>query len=168
MEGLALLSFQGIFGSKPVLGHVTQTSVHLRKRITYRNSFQNMFSGAMRPDIGGTVITGNFSMNRFVMVTMAIWFCGVVGFGGFISVTTTAGFLSSSGPRGGNDWLAVVIPVGMVIFGVALVGIGRHLARHEAQFITAFLTQTLDATPKTRNAISALQGGTAPTDAELG
>ena len=151
-ENSALLSLAGVFGNKPFLGRVTETSLHLRKRIAYRNSFQSMFSGTMRPSNGGTVITGDFAMHPFVIVFMAVWFCGVLGIGGTLAIATIAHLFSGAEPRGDHDWLGIVAPVGMAIFGVALVAVGRYIARQEAQFITDFLTRTLDAAPNPSNA----------------
>jgi len=47
-ERRALISFTAIFGSKRVVGWVTETSMRLRTRIYYRISGQIYITGAMR------------------------------------------------------------------------------------------------------------------------
>ena len=89
-------------------------------------------------------------MHPFVTVFMAIWFCGVLGIGGTLSIASIVRLLFASQPRSDGDWWGAVIPLLMAGFGVVLVIAGRHLARNEAQFITDFLTRTLEATTSVR------------------
>jgi hypothetical protein len=141
-ERSALFSFSSLFGSRPVIGRVNSSSIRLRKRIGYRNSFQTFLTAAMRPHGTGTIIQGKFSMHTFTRVFMPIWFGGVALFG-------VAGLLLSiftrSSAQSPNTWLFLLIAPGMLLFGFVLARFGRYLARDEARFLADFLRHTLDA-----------------------
>ena len=140
-----LFSKGGLFGSKPVIGRVTESSLRLRKRIAYRNSFQRFLTATMRPESGGTVITGKVAMHPFVRVFMTVWFGGVILIGGALFVSSIGSVLSSSGSQAHNAWLGLIILPAMIVFGYALVRLGGYLARDETGFLTDFLIRTLDA-----------------------
>ena len=150
-ERLAHFSLAGFFGSRPVVGQVTESSLRLRKRIGYRNTFQTFLTATMRPEAGGTVISGEFAMHPFVRVFMLIWFGGIIIIGGTMFVATASSMLSGSG-QGQNTWMGVVIPTAMLAFGFGLVRLGRFLARTESRFLTDFLVQTLNAHEQNRAA----------------
>ena len=151
-EPSAFFSLASSFGSKPVVGRITETSLRLRKRIGYRNSFQSFLAATLRPEAGGTVISGEVGMHEFVKVFMFIWFGGVILIGGTMFVATVGKILFGSGNQHENVWMGVVIPPVMLIFGFGLVRFGRYLARDEARFLTDFLVQTLNAHPQDRAA----------------
>ena len=44
-----------------------------------------------------------------------------------------------------NAWIGLLITPAMLVFGLALVGLGRLLARQEAAFLVEFLVSKLDA-----------------------
>src|SRR4051812_21410120 len=96
-ERSALFSFAGLFGSRPVVGRVTESSLRLRKRIGYRNSFQSFLTATMRPEAGGTLISGDVAMHPFVRVFMFVWFGGVVLIGGTMFLATVGSLLFGSG-----------------------------------------------------------------------
>jgi hypothetical protein len=123
--------FKGLFGSKPVIGRVTTSSLRLRKRIRYRNSFQSYLTATMRKEGGGSVISGKIAMDPAVWVFLGVWLGLPTLFGGMLSIFAVASMIS--GHRQPNQWLGVIIPVGMIAFGLALVPIGRFLARNEGR-----------------------------------
>jgi hypothetical protein len=151
-ERSALFSLAGLFGSRPVVGRVTETSLRLRKRIGYRNSFQSYLAATLRSEAGGTVISGEVAMHPFVRVFMFIWFSGVVLIGGTMFVATVGTMLFSAGSQHQNAWMGAVIPPLMLAFGFGLVRFGRYLARDETRFLRDFLIQTLDAHAQDRAA----------------
>lgn len=152
VERSPLFSVAGLFGSKPVIGRVTETSLRLRKRIGYQNSFQSFLVATLRGEAGGTVISGEFAMHPFVNAFMFVWFGGVILIGGtgFLAAVGTIFFVSGSQRQ--TAWMGVVIPPLMLAFGFGLVRFGRYLARDEARFLTDFLAQTLDAKAQNRPA----------------
>ena len=135
-------SVLGFFGSKPVQGWVTESSLRLRKRIRYNNSGQIFFTGTMRQYGRGTLITGSFAEHPFVRVSTALWFGGMTLGGGILFIATIGEMLFSH-PRHG-EWLGIVVPPVMLIFGSGLVKFCRFLARHEPEFLTDFIMTTLD------------------------
>jgi hypothetical protein len=151
-ERSAFFSLAGLLGSKPVAGRVTESSLRLRKRIGYRNSFQSFLTATMQQELGGTVISGEVGMHPFVRVSMFIWFGGVILIGGTIFAASISSMIFGSGSLRQNAWLGAVIPPVMLAFGYGLIRFGRYLARHDARFLTDFLIQTLDARERNRAA----------------
>lgn len=79
-------------------------------------------------------------MHPLVKGFMLIWFGGVILIGGTVFWTTV--------------WTqdAVVgsaVPVGMFVFGVALVSFGRYLSRDDSQTLMSLLAKKLDAVTTT-------------------
>jgi hypothetical protein len=151
-ERSALFSLTSLFGSRAVIGRVTDTSLRLRKRIRYRNSFQSHLTATLRPEAGGTVISGEVAMHPFVRVFMFIWFGGVILIGGTMFVAAIGTIFFGSGSQHQNAWMGAVIPPVMLVFGFGLLRFGRYLARDETRFLTDFLIQTLKAHAQDRAA----------------
>lgn len=125
-------SFIAFTGKKPALGWVTDSAFRIRKRISGRDSFQRILSAKMRPDGSGTVISGKFAMHPFVQAFMFIWFGGV-------SIGMVVSMLSAFN---GQFDSGLLIPPGMLIFGLAMVFYGRE---DEKAFLVDFVKQTLNA-----------------------
>lgn len=122
------------FGSKPVIGRASESSLRLRKRIFYNNSFQSILVATMRPEQRGTIISGTCGMRPVVRIGMLIWFAGVI----LIGLPVAFSMLRT------HDSMGVAIPVGLLVFGFALIKFGRYLARNETRFLKDFLIQTLN------------------------
>jgi hypothetical protein len=141
---LAAQSEWAIFGTGPVVGKVGEKSFRLRKRLKMmtRNSFQTYLFARLSSEGMSTRLTCRFGMHPFVIAFMIVWFSGV-----------TAGAAGSlvSGLRhhsnGAMPSAVTLVPWGMVVFGIVLVGVGRAMARGERQFLLDFLRQTVDARP---------------------
>lgn len=89
----------------------------------------------------GTLIEGEFRMHPFVRVFMIVWFSLLAVPSVIMLISVFAGQADvQDGP------LALVLPAGMVAFGVALVKFGRWLGRSEETAIVAFLKSTLETT----------------------
>src|SRR5262245_4778015 len=143
IDGGSLL--RSAFGSKPVIGHASESALQLRKRIGYRNSFQTVLRASLQPDGQGTRISGKAGMHPVVPVFLLLWL-GVVGvFGIVLAVGALSGSMKVDGPALSNGWVAVAMPAVMFAFGLVLLWFGRRLARDEARFLTDFLIATLDA-----------------------
>lgn len=89
----------------------------------------------------GTLIEGEFRMHPFVRVFMIVWF-SLLGVPSVIMLISV--FAGQADIQDGP--LALVLPAGMVAFGVALVKFGRWLGRSEETAIVAFLKSTLETT----------------------
>ena len=130
--------------TKPVIGSINGSSLRLRKRIEYRNSFQTSLSAEMHREGTGTAIVGEFAMHPLVVGFMALWFTGVVFFGILAGLAKLASAQPGSTLHASDDaGIVLFVPPGMLIFGIGLVMFGRFLARQEARFITDFLVRTL-------------------------
>ncbi len=125
----------GMYGNKAVAGKVRRDSLRLRERIWYRNSFQTFLFAKLVPQAQGTLIVGRLGMHWLVLTFMAVWLGGALSF--------AVGWLLASlrGDAVGGPPFAIL--VFFPVFGVALCGFGRFLARHEAQFLTYFLVETV-------------------------
>jgi hypothetical protein len=131
-----------LFGSRPVVGHVSGRSVHLRKRIGYGNSFQTVLVGRLEESDGRTVFRGNAGMHRLVAIFMGLWFCGVVLIGGLVFVSAIGELLA-----GGGRPLVLIAPPLMLAAGVGLVRFGRWLARDEERFLVDFVAEVINSPP---------------------
>jgi hypothetical protein len=141
-EQLGLFSVAGL---NPVIGEVTESSLRLRKRIGYRNSFQTYLTAALRPTSGGTVLSCDLATHPLVRMFMYFWF-------GIVALVGAPAYLALLGPVTcgpamveEHALIGLLVPPTMLAFGLALVGLGRFLARDEADFLVEFLARTLDA-----------------------
>jgi hypothetical protein len=140
----ALISWALFYGSKPVVGYAKETSFWLMQRKRYGNSFKPLLTASMRPEDGGTLISGTFAMHPLVRAFLFLWFGGALIMGGILFVFVVSGTLTQLEPHQ-NTWLAVVVPPLVLAGGFGLIGFGRYLARNESKFLKDFLIQTLIA-----------------------
>ena len=134
-------SWSGYAGSRPIVGKFRDASFRLQKRRYYHNSFAPFFYGQFIPSGRETLIEGEFRIRRAVKVSMTVWFS-------LLAVLSVALLVQEVSRRGGfkADWpLVLLIPAGMVVFGVALIKFGQWLGRTEERAIVAFLKSTLEA-----------------------
>jgi hypothetical protein len=129
-----------LFGKKPVIGRVSETSLRLRKRMRGKNSFQTLLTAKVFQDPGRTRFECRFGMHPAVIAFMAFWFGAVlaIGAGAIIEASGIAVALSIAEP------MVVLGPLAMVAFGIGLVVIGRYSSRDHQQFLTEFLRSTVD------------------------
>jgi hypothetical protein len=149
-DRLAGFSLPALFGSNPVIGRVTATSLRIHKRIGYRNSFQTCLTATMRAEAGGTLISGKFGMHPFVRFFMGFWFGGIILIGGSFSVVVAISLFPGSGHYYHDAWMGLVGPPVILAFGIGLVRFGRFLTRDESKFLTDFLVHALNARDRNR------------------
>jgi hypothetical protein len=128
-----------LFSSWPVVGRVSGRSVRLRKWVFHGNSFQTLLTGSFEEALGGAVFHGNAGMRPIVRTYMAVWFGGVV-LGWAVCLACALAW-----PAGGGQLMALVVPPLMLAGGVAMVRVGRWLARGEEQFLVAFMEEVIEA-----------------------
>jgi len=133
--------FWMIFGSRPLVGRVGESSFNLRKRIRGRNSFQTIARGIIQQDSGHTRLRCQFGVHPAAVGFMILWFGALSFFGGADIMNAIAGWSSSSA----RSLIAHTGAVVMFAFGLAVVGICRFSARHEQSEILKILTTTLEA-----------------------
>jgi hypothetical protein len=142
-----------VFGTSPVVGKVDEKSFRLRKRLkASHNSFQTHLFARLSSEGRSTRLTCRFGMHPFVVIFMIVWLGGV-----------TAGAIGSlvfglrQYSNGTMPSAAGLVPWGMALFGVALVGIGRRMARGEREFLLDFLRRTVEAQPDVSRSMARVQ-----------
>jgi hypothetical protein len=140
IDGGVMVSLFGL-GSKPVIGSVSEASFMLRRRIRYRNSFQTFLTATMRPELGGTVISGACAMHPLVRIFNVVWLGGVALFGRTIFLASGWNVLSGKSGGSRETLLSMIIPLIMLTFGIGLVRFGRYLARNDPRFLVDFLME---------------------------
>ena len=128
----------------PLRGRVTERGFWVRKTILYRNSFQTEAHGRWFAEGNGTRIEVQLGVSRFVPAFLALW----------ISILLVAWLALAVSPGGSGGatrpedvWVAHWLPPLMILFGIALLGFGRWLARNESRDLIEFLSRTFECPP---------------------
>jgi hypothetical protein len=130
-------SFKAL-AKQAAVGAVTESRVTLQRSIPLiQNSFKPFFVGTFRRRDGGVILSGVFRMHRAVQIFMTFWF----GFCLLWTVITTVAVLAN--PQ--NPPLLPFFGLGMIVFGVALVLIGKWLARNDIAWLSAVISKALPA-----------------------
>ena len=126
-----------------VVGSIDGDSFRIRKKIYYRNSFQQYLHCQMSDAGGGTRIHGETrEMNLKWLIYAACAVVALAFFGVLITMLQHRTTLHDVplflliGP-------ALVVPL-LAAIGVGAVSLGRHLARNEQQYLADFLKRTLE------------------------
>jgi hypothetical protein len=138
-----IFSLSGYKGSKPVLATFDGNRFKLWKRIYYRNDFRPYFYGTLVPQDRGCRIEGYFDVDRWMKFFVWFWLAFVVLAGVLPTIIATA-----SQPIRGDAWIGVIVPLGLILFGIFLPKFGRWLARDQETFLKEFVETTLAATPE--------------------
>src|SRR5262249_21960139 len=104
--------------------------------IGYRNSFQTFLFGGLVADGRKTRIIARSGMHPFAALFMAMWLVAVASFAA-VSVAGVVGTESAVA-----QGVLTFVPLLMLVFGFALVGAGRWIARNERAALIAFLERT--------------------------
>jgi len=134
-----IFSFSGYKGSKPVLSKFNGNEFKLWKRRYYRNSFAPFFFGNLSREERGTRVEGRFGMDPYVKGFMIVWLSLAVVFSSPIFFSTLAH------PIHGDDWTGILIPAGLVCFGILLPKFGQLIGKREERYLREFLETTLAA-----------------------
>ncbi|KAF2516589.1 hypothetical protein [Flavobacterium foetidum] len=105
--------------TKPYLGRVYDSRFEIKKNITYRNSFLPLIKGEIREDLNGTKINVKMQLHTFVKVFMIVWLGGVSL--ALLGVIFTVMFSNESALEA---LPGLLIPLGMLLFGTAMVSFG--------------------------------------------
>jgi hypothetical protein len=122
-----------------VIGSIGETSFRIRKRIFYRNSFQASLSGKLIDDNGQTRVHCRVGLHPFVTTFLTVWI-GIVLIGCIWMIVSLA-----SGAIPLNRSPQAAVPFLMLAGGVAILKVGQHLSRDEADFLVDLVRKTLDA-----------------------
>jgi hypothetical protein len=142
-EKRTIFSLSGYKGSKPVIRWFDGYQFYLHKRRYWHNSFAPLFFGNLVSRDHGTTIEGYFDMPRFAKTFMRIWTAGVVLLGSPIFALTLVDLLKGSHHTEGSAAVGLLVPPGMVLFGLFMPKVGLWLSRNEESFIVEFLRENL-------------------------
>jgi hypothetical protein len=134
-----------ILSSAPIVGRIGETSLRLRKRIWYSNSFQTWLSAELVDEGSRTRLRCRFGLHPFTRIFTAIWFSGVVLIGSTVFVGTMAAWLQDRLPLTPQNLIGLLVPPGMLAVGILTYSIGRFFARNERRFLLEFLRDTIGA-----------------------
>lgn len=136
-----IFSLSGYKGSKPLLVKFNGNQFRLWKRRYYRNDFAPYFFGTFSPDSQGARLVGHFAMDHWVKIFIRIW----LAFAIVLSLPVLIATLSRTNQ--GSAWVGVLVPLGLVLFGIFLPKFGRWMGKGEEKFIREYLQNTLSAQP---------------------
>lgn len=128
-----------LFGKKPAIGGPSGDGFELRKRISYRNSFQARLLLELAPQGRGARLRCRIGMHPLAKGFMLVWLGIVTSFALIFPAEVLRG------PDAGPQLLFAFAPLGMLAFGIGLVVLGRKIASGEHDFLRDFVKTTLDA-----------------------
>jgi hypothetical protein len=131
-------------GMRPIIGRISETSFTLRVRQGYRNSFRTLLRGTMQEESRQTRIHCRIGIDPFVRVFILTWLAIIALVAGAMMASAVSLLLHGQTSAAGS-LAAILAPVGMLCFGIALTRFGRYLARDQQQDLIEFLTRRLDA-----------------------
>jgi hypothetical protein len=134
----------GLRRSNKIEGTISGVRLRARKRIFYRNSFQIQLSADLIEEGGHTRIVCRFGMRPAVIAFLIIWFGVVIFIGAGGIVGSVIDFISGSGPEA---LVGIFIPAMMIVFGLIILVVARYLGARERLLLTAFVRETLKASP---------------------
>jgi hypothetical protein len=128
-----------------ISGDVDKDRIHLfmvHKDLT--NSFSPHFYGKLRVSPSGTMINGRFTIARFVMAFLGVWF-GVIGVVMFMVTPSSIGALVTGRSPVLNPVLGAFFPPFLLACGLFMLHWGYQLGRNDKAHIVNFLQHTLNA-----------------------
>jgi len=138
-------SLSGYKGNQPLLGKVGESTFRVQKRKFYRNDFAGQFYGRFVPERGGTKIEGYFDSPLWARYFMRIWLTFAVLVGTLIFVKTVIDVVVGSHHMSGDQWVGLVVPPVLVLFGIVLPKVGRLLGKSNERFILEHVQTTVAA-----------------------
>jgi hypothetical protein len=134
-----------VHSTKPVVGHVEDTSFRICKRLeAVSNPLQAHLWGELLLDEDDrTRVRCRFGVDLLVVGGMTMWFVFALIAGGTLAIPTI-GFLLRGGALA-EAWSHIALAAIMPACGVAFVGLGLFAARNEPQFLLDFLRDTIAA-----------------------
>ncbi len=124
-------------GTYPVVAWRSGRSFRLRKRISYRNSFQTILTVSLVAEGNQTRARCRTGLHPFCIVFLAVWFGGIgySEYAVFESVLDHA-YVGAAAPT---------IPAMLAALGAGLVYFGRWISRDEGDFLVEWVRNSLDA-----------------------
>jgi len=140
VEHLRSATRRSVFSSlaeQSAVGSVKKNGVSLQRNIPMvGNSFKPFFRGRFIERDGKVYLTGRFTMHWLVKIFMTIWF------GAILSGTLLSLFQAMVKQKMELVTFALA-PMGMLVFGVALVWVGKWFARNDIEWLSAVISKAL-------------------------
>jgi hypothetical protein len=127
LERLALVSFSGYAGERPIIARFFGSQFRMHRRRHYRNGFAPFLYGEVKATSEGSEISGEFRLPAFTRIVMALWFALVLA--------DSVGLAMSSHA----DARALLTAFAMPLVGGAMAFLGRYIAHHDPAFIRRYL-----------------------------
>jgi hypothetical protein len=146
-ERLTIFSLSGYRGHKAVLGSVSATEFRLHKRRYWHNDFAPVLYGNVISAGRGSRIEGYWGIPKGTRRFMRVWLILATIFSAPIFLASIWGIITGHTALQGSEYIGLLVPSGLVLFGFLLPKVGAVLSAAEKPFLLAFLEQTLVATP---------------------
>jgi hypothetical protein len=140
-----LFSFSGYKGEKPILGIVSGNEFCLHKRRYWRNDFGPLLYGRIVSEARSSRIEAYWGIQRWTRLFMRVWLVFAALIGIPIFVTSLHQLLSGVPTFQGDLYVGLLVPPGMVLFGVLLPRLGSLLSFPERTYLIQFLERVLVA-----------------------
>jgi hypothetical protein len=144
-ERWTIFSLSGNAGSAPMIGYLDGDQFYLHKRSTWRNDFAPYCYGNFVTQNNGTLIECYFDLHRWTKVFMNFWLTFAILLGVPIFALSIWDLLKTGRYNDGGEYLGLVLPVMMVLFGIYLPKFGLSLGESNEQLILEFLRNALAA-----------------------
>ncbi len=129
-----------------VLARIGDRKFRLRiRRGTWSNSFDPLFYGQFQPTAAGVRIRGRFRIHPLVLGLTGFWFVFVVLLGVPMLLGSLVILVVDLPSVDGDTVLGVIVPLGLLAFGVTLVRLCLRWGLSCRDQLRAFLCETLDA-----------------------
>lgn len=142
VDRLKALTRRSVFSSmttEEAVGTVKESHVSLQRVIPmFRNSFKPVFTGRFVERDGRVLLVGRFTMHWFVKIFIGIWF-GILSIIGVLSMIATI-------RKAQNFKDVLLMCLGMMAFGVALVRVGQWLSRGDPAWLSIVIKHALQST----------------------
>ena len=141
----SIFSFSGYRGKSPVLGRFSGFEFRLHKRRYWRNDFAPVLYGRLVPESRGTRVETYWGIQRWSRIFMRIWLAFVSLIGLPIFLASLRQLITGKQSVQGDLYVGLLVPPGMLLFGMLLPKLGFILGFREKQFLLDFLEPVLVA-----------------------
>jgi hypothetical protein len=138
-------SLSGYHGNRPLLGKVGENTFTLQKRRYSRQDFAGHLFARLEPEASGTRIEAYFDAPPWARYFMRIWLSGAVLIGAPIFLGTLIDMTTGSHYMSGDNWVGLVVPPVLVLYGIVFPKIGRLFGKAGRRFILEQVQNTLGA-----------------------
>jgi hypothetical protein len=141
----AIFSLSGYRGKNPVLARFTGFEFRLHKRRYWRNDFAPVLYGRLVAESRGTRVETYWGIQRWARIFMRIWLSFAALTGVPIFFASLSQLVAGRQSVQGDLYVGLLVPPGMLLFGMLLPKIGSALGLREKRFLVEFLERVLIA-----------------------